>query len=366
MFQFKPDFEKTQQRIEAFWHCELIDRPVVQMGINKPVMEQVPLPPSHHLNARDRWMDAQYQAELALASLSNQEFLGDTLPTTFPNLGPDIFPALYGCELEFGDYGTSWSVPILHDWSEVDKVRLNWESPYLKKLHEMTDALLEIGKDKFVVGMTDWHPGGDCLAALRDPQNLAADMIDHQDEVKALLDRVETDYFQVYDQFYHKLRAAGQPITSWLTLMHDGRYYIPSNDFSIMVSKRMFDEVFLPGIRRECQFLDRSIYHLDGPGAIRHLDSLLAIPELNAIQFVPGSGNEDFERWIHLYQKIQKAGKGIQVICSVHEIGRVMETLDPHGLFLTISGVPDRQTGEALLKAFEHWTAEKVKQREAG
>ncbi len=361
MFEFKPDFEETQKRIEAFWHCELIDRPVVQMGISKPAEEQIPLPASHHPSPRLRWMDALYQAELALANLSNQYFLGDTLPTTYPNLGPDVFPALYGCELEFGDYGTSWSVPILHDWGQVDQVNLDRKSPYLAKLHEMTDALLEIGKDKFIVGMTDWHPGGDCVAALRDPQAMAVDMIEHLDEVKALLARLEADYFWVYDQFYHKLRAAGQPITSWLTLLHDGRYYIPSNDFSIMVSKRMFDEVFLPGIQRECQFYDRSIYHLDGPGAIRHLDSLLAIPELNAIQFVPGTGNESFDRWISLYQKIQKAGKGIQVICSYHEMSLVMETLDPHGLFLSISGVPGRQAGMDLLKRLENWTAEKEK-----
>jgi len=95
-----------------------------------------------------------------------------------------------------------------------------------------------------------------------------------------------------------KLKAAGQPITSWTPLVSDGRYYIPSNDFSIMVSKAMYDDVFLPGIRRECQFLDHSIYHLDGPGALRHLDSLLAIPELDALQWVFGAGNEGFSRWV--------------------------------------------------------------------
>ena len=43
----------------------------------------------------------------------------------------------------------------------------------MKKLVEMTDALLEVGRDKFLVGMTDWHPGGDALAAFRDPAQLA-------------------------------------------------------------------------------------------------------------------------------------------------------------------------------------------------
>ena len=118
---------------------------------------------------------------------------------------------------------------------------------YLKKLHEMTDALLEVGKDKFIVGMADWHPGGDCLAAFRDPQTLAVDMMEHLDEVKALLPRIEADYFAIYDMFYDKLRAAGQPITTWLPLVYEGKYYVPSNDFSGMISRTHVRRGFLAG-----------------------------------------------------------------------------------------------------------------------
>ena len=357
MFEFKADYEQTKQRIEAFWERELIDRPVVQFYLTKPLEEWVPLPTSQHTTPADRWLDAEYQAELALASLSNQEFLGDSLPVAHPNLGPEVFSAFYGCTIEFGDYGTSWTSPILHDWGDADRLRFDWNSPYLAKLHEMTDALLAAGAGRFIVGMTDWHPGGDAIAAFRDPQQLALDMIDHTEEVRALLARVEADYFRVYDMFYEKLRAAGQPITSWTRLLWDGRYYIPSNDFSCMVSKAMFDDLFLPGIVNECRFLERSIYHLDGPGALRHLDSLLAIPELNAIQWVPGAGREEFYRWIPVFRKVQAAGKGLQVNCRLTEIDKVIETLDPHGLYLAVGGVPSREAAEALLKKLEQWSA---------
>jgi hypothetical protein len=233
---------------------------------------------------------------------------------------------------------------------------MDWDSPYLHKLHEMTDAFIEIGKGKFITGMTDWHPGGDAIAAFRDPQELAVDMIEHLADVKRLLDRVEKDYFTIYDVFYNKLKAHGLPISTWCPLTTaNGKYYVPSNDFSIMVSPRMFADVFLPGIIRECQFYDRSIYHLDGPGALRHLDMILSIRELNALQFVPGAGNEGFQRWIPVYQKAQKAGKGIQVFCTLAEISLVMETLDPRGLFLAIDGVPSRQAGQELLHRLEQW-----------
>ena len=360
MFEFKPDYEQSKERIDAFWQCELIDRPVVQFGLSKPPEERVPVPVSGYATPADRWLDTEYQTELKLAQLANREFLGDTMPVAYPNLGPEVFSSFYGCPIRFGDYGTSWTEPILDDWSQAAELQLDWESPTMLKLHEMTDALLEAGKDRFITGMTDWHPGGDAIAAIREPQELAADMLLYRDEVKALLARFETDYFAVYDVFYEKLRAAGQPISTWTALVSDGKYYVPSNDFSIMISKDMFDDVFLSGIARECQFLDRSIYHLDGPGALRHLDSLLDIPELDALQWVPGAGNLGFHRWVEVYRRAQAAGKAIQVICTLDEIDLVVETLDPHGVFLSVGGIPSREAAEAMIKTLEKWCVGRV------
>jgi hypothetical protein len=360
VFTFKPDYQKTRDRIEAFWEFDVLDRPVVMFHLPKPASECVSYPKSNHPDVTSRWMDSTYQAEMALASLSNQDFLGDTLPIAYPNLGPEVFSAFYGCPLHFGDYGTSWSDPILHDWEKADDLQLDWNSPYLARLIEMTDALLEIGKDKFIVGMPDWHPGADCIAAFRDPQNLAMDMITNKADVMRMLERITIDYFRIYDLFYTKLRSAGMPITSWTPLVSEGKYYIPSNDFSIMVSKQMYDEVFLPGITAECRFLNHSIYHLDGPGALRHLDSILAIPELNALQWVYGAGNEGIQKWMHVYKKAQSLRKGIQVTCRIDEINLVMETLSPRGMFLSVDGVSDRDTAQNLLKALEQWTAQKT------
>ena len=111
----------------------------------------------------------------------------------------------------------------------------------------------------------------------------------------------------------------------------------------------------MPGIVRECQFLDRSIYHLDGPGALRHLDSLLGIPELDALQWVPGAGNEGFHRWVEVYRRAQAAGKGIQVTCGMDELDLVTETLDPRGLYLHVGGVPSREAAEIMLQALVRW-----------
>lgn len=348
------DWELRIARQDAFWNCAIIDRPVVAYTVpkSKPALSW-PLP-KEGISMRERWMDVEYLVDSTLAGVANTEYGGDALPHAWPNLGPEIFSAFFGCELEYGEH-TSWSIPCLHNWDEVNKLQFSMDNFYWKQLEAMTDALLDAGSGKYYVGITDLHPGGDAIAAFRDPVNLNLDMLDVEDEVKALLHRVNQVYFQVYDYYCDKLEAAGQAISTWTGMISSKRWYLPSNDFSCMVSKRMYDEVFLPGIIAECQHTGASIYHLDGPTALQHLDSLLSIKELNAIQWTYGAGNGRASDWMDVYKKCQAAGKGLEIHLEIDEIDYFMESLKPEGLWIGLIGVQDSEHGKALVKKLSQW-----------
>jgi hypothetical protein len=354
-FLLKPDYEIVKQRFDAFWECEIYDRPMVDISFVKD--RAVSLPVKKYKSYREQWLDVDHRAEMMAASLENRIFMGESLPVAMPNMGPEIFSAWCGCSYMFGET-TTWSEPCIKDWEkDIDRAVFDQSHPLFAATLKLTNRLLELGKGRFIVGLTDFHPGGDHIAALRDPQNLAIDMIENPDKVKYLLQRSYPEYFKAYDIFYELLKNNGMPATSWLPAIHDGRYYIPSNDFSCMISSEMFDEMFLPGIIRECEFLDRSIYHLDGPGALRHLDSLLEIKRLNAVQWVFGAGNEGYNRWIPVYQKIQKAGKGLLLYISLEELPLVFDTLRPRGVwFAGISGINDKETADRVIKAVSAWS----------
>jgi hypothetical protein len=353
MFSLKPDYEEVKKRYEAFWERQIIDRPLVSLTF--PVEKRKPLPEKSYKNFKDQWLDIEFRSEAMAISLENTVFYADALPVAWPNLGPEIFSAWCGCDYEFGET-TTWSKPCIFDWEkDTDRAVFSDRHPLFKVMTDFTNRLLDYAKGNFIVGLTDFHPGGDHLAALRDPQELAIDLIEHTDEVKAKLKSSQLEYFQVYDRFYNMLRQAGMPITSWTNLICDGRFYIPSNDFSIMISKAMFDDIFLPGIIDECSFYDRSIYHLDGPGALRHLDSLLGIKQLDAIQYVCGAGNYGYHKWADVFRKIQKAGKALQLPVQLHELPLVFETLKPEGVWLCIGGVSDRYTAEEVMKRITKW-----------
>jgi hypothetical protein len=108
--------------------------------------------------------------------------------------------------------------------------------------------------------------------------------------------------------------------------------------------------------------LDNSIFHLDGPGAIKHLDSLLDVPELNAIQWVYGAGNGPGSKaeWIELYKRVQHKNKGLMISCvNVEDALDVARNIDPKGVFFFVSTEYEKQEAADFLKIMEDWTAGK-------
>jgi hypothetical protein len=349
-----PDWEKRIARQDAFWDRAILDRPVVQATIPRPNPDY-PWPAAQaYASIRDKWMDFEFRAREAVAGVMNVEHLGDALPSVYPALGPEVFSAFFGCELEFGAH-TSWSVPNLRDWTQVDTVKFSRDNAYFRKIEEFTDRLLEAGRGRFYTGYTDIHAGGDAIAAFRDPLQMNLDMIEQTDKVKRLLAQVNAAFTAVFAHYCDRLQAAGQAITSWPGIVSSRRWWVPSNDFSCMISKAMFDDVFLPGIVEECRHAEASIYHLDGPDALRHLDSLLGIKELSAIQWVFGAGHGRSSDWVHIYKRCQAAGKGLQINMGVDEIEFFMENLHPEGLWISLGGVQSREHFAALEKKIAGW-----------
>lgn len=137
-------------------------------------------------------------------------------------------------------------------------------------------------------------------------------------------------------------------------------WYVVSNDFSCMLSGEHFDEFVAHGIQMELDFLEASMYHLDGPNATRHVDKLLQYPNLNGIQCVYGAGKPSAKHWISLLQKIQNAGKLVQVNCEMDDVLSLCRALRPEGVHLIVHGCPDVDTGKKLLRVAEEATREGV------
>jgi hypothetical protein len=137
-----------------------------------------------------------------------------------------------------------------------------------------------------------------------------------------------------------------------------GSHYQMSCDFSAVLSPKLFREFILPEIRAYLKVNEYSVYHWDGPDAIKHLDNLLAIPEIDAIQWTQGEGQAPATdpRWIANYLRIQRVGK--KLILPFVEIGEV-ETLLSHissrGLMIRTRASSEEEARE-LLRKVAQWT----------
>ncbi len=348
------DWELRIKRQDAFWDCAVIDRACVNIKFPSPDPVSS-FPESHHTTMQECWMDATWQAEYKLASVENTVYMGDALPQAWPNLGPDYFPALYGGELVFEE-STSYIKPFLNDWADAGSVKLSREHPYWKKMDELYDAFLEAGKGRFYVGWPDLHPGADCLVGIRGPSEMAMDLFDEPEAIKEMIPQVTRDFLETYDYYYQKLAAAGQACTGWPGVVSTRKWHVPSCDFSYMIGPDQFNEFFLEGLCEESKHFEASLHHLDGPGCLNHLDSLLTIEKLNAVQWVWGAGNGSATDWIDVFQKIQAAGKGIQIVAIEPEhMDVIMENLRPEGIWMNVVGVETEEQGERILKKIALW-----------
>jgi hypothetical protein len=353
-----PGADEAMKRVEAWFDGAVLDRPPVRFSKHNAQYEEAePFRPDGRWGSlRERWMDAEYQVDSYLESIEGQSFRAETFPEYWPNLGPEIYAAYFGAELEFGEV-TAWTSPLIRDLSSFDafdELRLDRSNPYYKKIREMTSLALEKCRGKALVGATCLGPGIDCVAAWLEPQELCVDMMLEPDKVKRLLDRTLPDFFEVYDELYEEFLQARNPSIGWMGIPSFGKGHIIQADFSNMISPGQFAEFCLPWIEREAAHMDRSIFHMDGKGVARHVDRLLELESIDAIQWVQGVGDDEpILQWLPLIRRIQEAGTSVVLDLKPSELEGLIEGLEPEGLFLCIAAPDGIQ--DDILRRVARW-----------
>ena len=352
--QGKPDFEVAMKRIDAWFAHEMIDRPPVRFSAhNFSFTDDHPLAKRTWPDLQTRWFDAEFQVDLFAEYIREATFYGETFPVFYPNLGPNVYAAFHGAELEFGNV-TSWIKHCVHEQADVKRLKFSRDNVYFQKIEELTRVALQKCAGKFIVGYTDLHGSLDSAADWRDPQELCFDTVDCPGLVHALVDLANENFLPVFDHYDAVLKAHSQVSVTWLGIPARGKLHIPSCDFTNMVSPKVFEEFYLPSLLREARHMTHNIFHVDGKGMIRHLDYILAVPEIQAIQWVQGVGDDlPILQWLPLIKRIQAAGKSVVVDLQLAELEPFIAEMNPRGLYLCIRAPHDVQPD--ILKRLARW-----------
>lgn len=341
--------EELKRQYEAFWAHEACGRCCLYLTAPR----EGAVPPEPPATLQQRWEDIPDRTARAVKEVEDTLYLGDAFPSVFANFGPGCLASCIGGSHKWSEF-TVWfeNEPFpIEDWESPPEPRLDESAEMVRLVDGYTDSLLEAGRGKFYTSITDIGGTYDVIASLRGTQDLLVDLLEYPDEVKAFAGKLAPVWKAYYQRNARRLLDKQGAMTSWMPIYSEKPYYPLQCDFSAMISPEMFREFILPDLQYHVDYLERSVYHWDGPGELVHLDHLLSLERLSAIQWTPGDGAPDTTDscWFEYYEKIQRAGKSL-ILLSADPDG--LESLLTHistkGLFLCCNAQEEKQAKEVL------------------
>ena len=323
------------RRFASFWLCEnetaLMSVTCIRDGCH--FIQKEPADTSQQ--TLYRWyMDAEEVYKRNITRIENTFFGGDAFPVITPHFGTAGHAKYFrGCQYQFANE-TVWYFPSLEDGTLPE---YQSENSILSLELSCLRQLCEHGTGNYLVAQPDNCGTIDALAHLRGSDRLLVDMLENPAWVQSCTRKIMEGYFDSSRKFYEASQENnfGGCSHGWMQLWADGTVQQLQGDLSVMISPAMFETFVLPELEEACNWLDYSIYHFDGQEQIRHLNMLLSIRNLNAIQWTHVAGQPETTEFIPVFRRIQSAGKGLVLFPeSTQQAKALLENLNPQGLYL--------------------------------
>jgi len=347
MTVIKEDWETVKTRLTHWWANELYDRAVVLVGARKPDVRPCQWP-GGAVTPEVYWTDTDYNIWRAEEQIRTTYYGGESVPAFCLGGGWSVGHALlFGCEPKYSP-STVWTDPLPAGADGYPPIRFDREGRWWKWLREGTLKAAQASRGRYFV-MPAWgSEAGDILSLIRGDMNLLVDVAENPDWVRRAVKQVSDSLIEAFGELW---KIADQTVTGIEGSMagaiwSPGRGKEFSCDISCNFSPKQFEELFLPPIIETMRTVDHRYYHLDGTVALHHLDLLLSVPEIQAIQWVPGSGREAILQWVPLIRRIQQAGKAVQVFCEAQEVAPLLNEVSARGLCIVTGCASEAEARE--------------------
>jgi hypothetical protein len=351
---YKPDWEKTKERMTAWWAHEDFGRCAISIMAEKSGVKYEE-PPKTPEKVEDRWLDLDYLNTVHVYRMKRTFYGGEAIPVWNTGDGWIQIAGYVGCPIELKEE-TGWVEPIIDKGELTDNdyhnIKINPDNKWWKFADKIHQFAAEKAKDKSIPCIQAIGGCADTLASIRGTQNLLFDVIECPEYVRDFEVYLMKQWIEVYEKFYNIINESAEGSTTWpsVNVWSPGRYYLPMCDFSYMISPKMFTDIFLPSIEMQINYLDHSLYHLDGVGAFAHIDVLCELPKLDAIQILPGTGKPSALHYMDVLKKVQRAKKNLQIYLEPEEVEIALENLSSKGLFITTKCKTEEDARDILKK----------------
>ena len=349
---------EARQRLRAFWDGIPVDRPALYLtALRDGAVE--PTWPGLEPPIAERDLTPAWQAHQARRVLATTEFLAEAMPhyTVGYASAIGLLAALLGGEIAYTQGWAAWIQPVPGIYDRPLPAFAK-DHPIVSGLDNVFRAVAEaVGRQAIVAPPTFIDPLT-TLGCFRTEDQLALDLIERPEAVLAWTEAATTALLDAYEHFYNLAleHGYGESIP-WLTCMAEGKMEAVQCDFSIMLSPAMYAEFCVPALRRQTQYYDRAIYHLDGSANMRFIDQIAALPGLDAVQYNPGPGHASPTEQACLadMRSIRERGLSVFAECAtVEEAELITRSLGPTGLMIHLAArFENASTAEEGLKRIE-------------
>ena len=359
MQTWKPNLEETKRHYIDWWNHKGI---VLNMWehFQEGVKPHADIPaPKPYKDLNQRWFDPEWRAEYLDWYVAHSSLIADILPVANTQLGPGSLAAILGGVFEGGE-DTIWIHPRpVADGSSADDITFDRNHPNWLLHKNLLKACKAKAQGHYYVGMPDLMEGLDVLAALKGTDKVLLDTVMQPEVLEHQMQQINDIYFQVFDELYDIIREGDEMAFCYFSAWAPGKMSKLQSDISTMISVDDYLRFVQPFIREQCQKIDYTLYHLDGVGAMHHLDALLDIKELNAIQWTPGVGEPQggSSKWYDLYKKILAGGKSIMACwVTLDELKPLLDNIGGDGVHLEMDFHNEREVEQALqtVEEYEH------------
>jgi hypothetical protein len=350
--RYKEDWEQSRKRFEAFWHQEIVDRCCI--AITSPLRGKEQL--YWELKSLPRlygWGDPEAIIKRSVAQFEVTRFGGESFPGIWLNLGPSGHAGFFK-GTRFDVNGESvWFTPTL---DENGYTSLEFDST--ATLYELTMSMakffVESAKGEYFISMPDTSGNLDALAHLRGNDKLLMDMAMEDEGILHALDLLQKVWERIISDVYSlvKTNNDGGSMIYWIKSWAPGLHSQMQGDISVMISPDLFKRLIVPELEAQSDFLEYPLYHLDGSEQVRHLDHLLGIRKLKAIQWTSVAGQAPPSHHIDALKRIQASGKSLLIsLTDPHEVEPLLTNLSSKGLYLVLDAENEDQADTLLTMA---------------
>ena len=359
MNTWKPNLEETKKHYIDWWNHKGI---VLNMWehFQEGVKPHADIPaPQPYRDLNQRWFDPQWRAEYLDWYVAHSSLMADMLPVANTQLGPGSLAAILGGVFEGGE-DTIWIHP---DPNYSDDIVFDPNHPNWLLHKDLLRACKQKAQGHYYVGMPDLMEGLDVLAAIKGTDKVLLDTVMQPEVLEHQMQQINDIYFRVFDELYDIIREGDEMAFCYFSSWAPGKMSKLQSDISTMISVDDYRRFVQPFIREQCQKIDYTLYHLDGVGAMHHLDALLEIKELNAIQWTPGVGEPQggSPKWYNLYKKILAGGKSIMACwVTLDELRPLLDNIGGEGVHIEMDFHNEREVEQALRIVEEYQSRDEV------